>query len=53
MTFLNFLVALLVITVLGAGVVGVALIAFTVWLNDTLNQQDVADEQVATMEDGQ
>lgn len=51
MTFLNFLVALLAITVLGAGVVGVALIVFTVWLNGTLNQQDAVDDQAATMEE--
>lgn len=51
MTFLNFLVVLLVITVLCAGVVGIALIVFTLWLNGTLNQQDAADEQAAMMEE--
>ena len=51
MTFLEFLAALLVILAIGAVTTVYALACFAAWLHGTMNQQDAADEQAATMEE--
>lgn len=49
--FLEFLVALLALTVLGAGVAGIAAVWFAVWLSGSFAEQDAADSEAATKED--